>query len=56
MYRDAALQEWEAGRPARQEQLEAAGQSGFHNPRVRPKSCWSAAHTCYGKGWGKGCF
>ncbi|KAG2440077.1 hypothetical protein HXX76_004191 [Chlamydomonas incerta] len=34
VYRDAALAEWEAGAPAREEQLAAAGQSGFHNPRA----------------------
>ncbi|KAG2454831.1 hypothetical protein HYH02_000663 [Chlamydomonas schloesseri] len=34
VYRDAALAEWEAGRPAREEQLAAVGQSGFHNPRA----------------------
>ncbi|EFJ45507.1 hypothetical protein VOLCADRAFT_105960 [Volvox carteri f. nagariensis] len=33
LYRAAALEEWEAGRWEREEQLRAAGHSGFFNPR-----------------------
>ncbi|GLI59581.1 hypothetical protein VaNZ11_001506 [Volvox africanus] len=34
VYRDAALQEWEAGRAEREERVASAGQSGFFNPRA----------------------
>ncbi|GLC77529.1 hypothetical protein PLESTF_001951200 [Pleodorina starrii] len=34
VYRDAALEEWEAGRAEREERVAAAGQSGFFNPRA----------------------
>ncbi len=35
VYCDAALEEWEAGRAAREAEVTEAGASGFFNPRVR---------------------
>lgn len=48
VYRDAALEEWEARRAAREAEAAEAGASGFFNPRVRHEGLWVMGVKAHG--------